>query len=203
MSQAIKKFQKKHGLTDDGIVGKNTLLKMKEIYKIPSTVALIHFAANMAHESGDFTITEESGKYSAKRLLEIFKKYFKTLEEAEAYAYNGEKIFNKTYGGRMGNTEPGDGWKYRGRGFMQITGKNTYRAFGEYLKKDLLKNPDLVATDYAIESAVFYFDSNKLWNLVKTTSLEDIRLIRKRVNGGYNGIDDVINKIRRYERMLK
>lgn len=203
MSRVIKEFQKKHGLVDDGIVGKNTLLKFKEVFKIPTKIALIHFAANMAHESGNFKIIEESGSYSAKRLLQIFPKYFKTLEEAKASEYNAEKIFNKTYGGRMGNVAPNDGYKYRGRGFMQITGKHNYIKFGEYLGVDLVNNPDLVATKYPIESAVFYFDSNKLWNLVKDTSLDSIRRVRKRVNGGYNGIDDVINKTRYYERILK
>lgn len=203
MSTYIKKFQSEHGLVADGIVGKNTLNKFKEVFKIPSKVALIHFAANMAHESGNFTITEESGKYSASRLLAVFPKYLKSLEQAKQYEYQADKIFNLTYGGRMGNTAPDDGSKYKGRGFMQITGKNNYIAFGDYLGVDLVNNPELVATTYPIESAVFYFNNNKLWNLVSDTSLESIRKIRKRVNGGYNGLDDVINLTRRYEQMLK
>src|SRR5690606_6560222 len=107
------------------------------------------------------TIAEESGMYSAQRLLLVFPKYFKSLAEAQQFAYKPEDIFNRTYGGRMGNNMPGDGYKYRGRGAIQTTGKWSYDHMGKFLGVDLVNNPDLVATKYYWESAIFYFNDRK------------------------------------------
>lgn len=203
MKERIKEIQRLVGAKDDGIIGKETLSKFQLKYKIPTKAMVAHFFGNLDHESGGFSIVEESGMYSAQRLLQIFPKYFKSLAMAKEYAYKPEKIFNLTYGGRMGNNMPGDGWKYRGRGYMQTTGKYSYDRLGKFLGVDLVKNPDLVATKYPLESALFYFNDNKLWNLVKDVSEESIKLIRKRVNGGYNGLDDVRGKVLKYYNMMK
>lgn len=203
MRERIKEIQRLVGAKDDGIIGNETLTKFQCKYSIPTKAMVAHFFGNLDHESGGFSIVEESGMYSAQRLLQVFPKYFKSLAMAKGYAYKPEKIFNLTYGGRMGNNMPGDGWKYRGRGYMQTTGKYSYDRLGRYLGVDLIKNPDLVATKYPLESALFYFNDNKLWNLVKDVSEESIKLIRKRVNGGYNGLDDVRGKVLKYYNMMK
>ncbi|HWL22289.1 MAG TPA: glycoside hydrolase family 19 protein [Ureibacillus sp.] len=198
---SVKIIQKYVGAKQDGVIGNETLSKFA--CKLGITRAMTaHFFGNLHHESGGFRIVEESGNYSAKRLLQVFPKYFNPFNVMQ-YAGNAEAIFNKTYGGRMGNTEPGDGYKFRGRGFMQTTGKYSYERLGKFLGVDLVKNPDLVATTYPLESAIFYFTDNKLWNLVDDISEESIRLIRKRVNGGYNGLDDVRNKVKYYYNLMK
>ena len=201
--QNIKLIQRAVGANPDGIIGNETLTKFQCKYNVPTKAMVAHFFGNLDHESGGFSIVEESGMYSAQRLLQVFPKYFKSLAMAKEYAYKPAKIFNLTYGGRMGNTLPGDGYKFRGRGFMQTTGKSSYEKLGNHLGVDLVSNPDLVATKYPFESAVFYFDNNKLWGLVKDVSEESIKLIRKRVNGGYNGLDDVRNKVIKYYNMIK
>ncbi len=122
---------------------------------------------------------------------------------AKAYDYNPEKIFNLTYGGRMGNNAPGDGYKFRGRGFMQTTGKYSYDRLGNFLGVDLIKNPNLVASKYPLESAIFYFTDNKLWNLVSDISEESINKVMKRVNGVYNGLNDFRNKVKKYYNLMK
>ena len=198
----ITNFQKKHGLVADGIIGKNTLLKIKEVYRIPTLEATAHFMGNAHHESGGFKILEENLNYSADGLFKIFKKYFPTLEIAKQYARKPEAIANKVYGGRMGNVDEGDGWKFRGRGVMQTTGKTNYKLLGDFLDVDLVENPDLVKSDYALESAVFYFNSNGLWGKASKVDDDTIKKIRKAVNGGYNGLDDVANKVRYYYQLM-
>lgn len=199
----IKLIQRAVGANPDGIIGNETLTKFQCKYNVPTKAMVAHFFGNLDHESGGFSIVEESGMYSAQRLLQVFPKYFKSLDMAKEYAYKPAKIFNLTYGGRMGNTLPGDGYKFRGRGFMQTTGKFSYQKLGNHLGVDLVANPDLVATKYPFESAVFYFDNNKLWGLVKDVSEESIKLIRKRVNGGFNGLYEVRNKVIKYYNMIK
>lgn len=198
----IKLIQRAVGANPDGIIGNETLTKFQCKYNVPTKAMVAHFFGNLDHESGGFSIVEESGRYSAKRLLEVFPKYF-TPFNVNQYAGNAEAIFNRVYGGRMGNNMPGDGYKFRGRGFMQTTGKYNYDRLGKYLGVDLISNPDLVANKYPLESAIFYFNDNNLWNLVRDISEESIKLIRKRVNGGYNGLSDVRNKVIKYYNMIK
>lgn len=202
-AERIKVLQRLVGANPDGSIGNETLTKFQCKYGIPSKAMVAHFFGNLDHESGGFSIVEESGMYSAERLRVIFPKYFPTIETAKQYAYKPEQIFNKTYGGRMGNNMPGDGYKFRGRGYMQTTGKFSYDRLGKYLGVDLIAKPDLVATKYPLESAIFYFNDNRLWELVSDVSEESTRLIRKRVNGGYNGLDDVRDKVRKYYSLMK
>lgn len=198
---SVKLIQKHLGVKEDGIIGNDTLSAFMAKYKV-SKAMTAQFFGNLHHESGGFTITVENMNYSAKRLLQIFPKYFNPFNVNE-YAGNPVAIANKTYGGRMGNTDPGDGYKFRGRGFMQTTGKYSYDRLGKYLGVDLISNPDLVATKYPLESAIFYFTDNKLWNLVNGISIDEIRKVRYRVNGGYNGIDDTIKWVNHYFKLIK
>ena len=143
---------------------------------------LIHFLAQGAAETGGFVIYEESGAYSAEGLLKIFPKYFKSLAEARAYAKKPQAIFNKTYGGRLGNTLPGDGYKYRGRGIFQITGKGAYKEYGDKLSLDLVNNPELAAIPAnSIKIAIAYWNDLKLSNWADS---DDILAVSRGINGG-------------------
>ena len=149
---------------------------------------LAHFFSQVIHESGCMRFDMENLNYSSKALLAVFGKYFPTKEKAKAYARQPEKIANKVYANRMGNGSEasGDGWKHRGRGLIQLTGKNNYQAFAKWIGDDkILEDPDLVASEYAVHSAVFFWDRNKLNEIADQ---DDVRKMTKRVNGGENGL---------------
>jgi len=196
-------FQSKNGLKPDGIIGKNTMLKMCEVWGV-NRIQLLHMLANTHHETGGFKVDTENLNYSAKGLRATFPKYF-TDTEAREYANKPEKIANKVYAYRMGNGNPasGDGWKYRGRGSLQLTGKNNYTDFGKLTgNSEILSNPDIVASDYFWQSALYYFERNKLWAKMKNESYENIKLIRKAVNGGVIGLNDVVAKFNYYSKLF-
>lgn len=181
----IINFQKANGLFPDGIIGKRTLLKVKEILG-KSNEQCAHFMGQCAHESGNFKVLEENLNYSAKRLLQIFPKYFTSANVAE-YANSPVKIANRVYANRMGNgnEQSGDGWKFRGRGIVQLTGKNNYTNFSTYIKDPLiLENPDLVLTKYALESAKYFFDVNNVWQWCKAINTESVLNTSKVINLG-------------------
>lgn len=192
----LKEFQKKYGLVDDGIFGKNTARKIAEVYNIKYPAL---FFGQVAHESGDFKLKEENLNYSANRLLQVFPKYF-NLTNVTRYANKPIDIANRVYGGRMGNKNPNDGYYFRGRGAIQLTGRNNYKAFENWLvdkglvkPNEIMLNPDLVWQKFYIESAIFFFDVNNLWNI------SDVKVLTKRINGGYNGLDDRINRTKKYQ----
>jgi putative chitinase len=193
-------LQKKIGVTPDGSFGPTTMRKAMEFYKF-TPIRAAHFFAQTSHETGNFTLFTENLNYSASGLLGIFSKYF-TQAQAREYQRQPEKIANRVYANRMGNgTEAsGDGWKYRGRGALQLTGKSNYIAFADYLKNpEIVTNPNIVATDYSFESAVFFFDRNKLWTICdRGISDEAITLLSRRINGGNNGLADRITKTKKY-----
>ncbi|GGF11281.1 putative chitinase [Chishuiella changwenlii] len=189
-------FQKKYGLVTDGVFGKNTARKIAEVFNIKHPAL---FFGQVCHESANLTLKEENLNYTAARLQQVFPKYFQTYSKAKMYERNPQKLANLVYGGRMGNINPNDGYYFRGRGAVQLTGRNNYKEFENWLiKKGLCKpneimlNPDLVWKDYYIESAIFFFDKNNLWNIA------DIKTLTKRVNGGLNGLQDRINKTNQY-----
>lgn len=196
---SVKIIQKHVGAIQDGIIGNETLSKFRQKYGI-SKAMTAHFFGNIDHESGGFRIVRENMNYSASRLLQVFPKYF-TKETAAQYAHKTELIGNRVYGGRMGNA-PDEGYKFRGRGFLQTTGRNNYTRLGDFLGVDLIKSPDLVATKYPLESAIFFFQSNKLFHLVNDISELSIQKVRRRVNGGINGINDVRNKVHKYYNLM-
>lgn len=197
---SVKLIQKHVGAIQDGIIGNETLSKFRQKYGI-SKAMTAHFFGNIDHESGGFRIVRENMNYSASRMLQVFPKYF-TKETAAQHAHNPELIGNRVYGGRMGNS-PDEGYKFRGRGFLQTTGKNNYTRLGNYLGVDLISDPDRVATDYPLESAVFFFQSNKLFDLVDDISELSIQKVRRRVNGGLNGISEVVKLTRYYYNLIK
>ena len=194
-------LQKKLGLTADGAFGPGTLKAAAAFYHLNKNRAA-HFFAQTAHESGNFKAFSENLNYGAKGLRGIFGKYFPTDALAAAYERKPEKIANRVYANRMGNGDEasGDGWKYRGRGALQLTGKSNYQAFANYVNRpDVMTNPDLVSGDLCFESALWFFDKNKLWSICDQ-GINDaaILALTKRINGGTHGLDDRKTKTRKF-----
>jgi len=174
-------------------------------FEINTPLRLAHFLAQCGHESGGFKLTQENLNYSAKGLNGIFKKYFPTLESAVPYERKPEKIANKVYGGRMGNgaEASGEGWKFHGRGFIQLTGKDNYTAFTKSIGEDCVSNPDLVASKYALASAAWFFNKNGLHKMADGGANDTtVTSITKRVNGGTIGLPDRIKHFNEYYKLL-
>lgn len=174
-------------------------------FNITTSLRLAHFLAQCGHESGGFKVFNENLNYSAQGLRNIFGKYFPTDALAKQYERQPQKIANKVYASRMGNGDEasGDGYKFRGRGYLQTTGKDNYKAFGNFIGDDLITNPDLVATKYPLTSAGFFFDKNKLWSLCDLGATEEaVTKVTKRVNGGTHGLEDRLSKFRKYSTLL-
>ena len=174
-------------------------------FNITNVLRLAHFLAQAGHESGQFKATSENLNYSSKGLLGIFPRYFNAAT-AEQYARKPEMIASKVYGGRMGNGAEAtkDGYKFRGRGYIQLTGKDNYTQFDKAVPEDILANPDLVATKYALMSAAWFFDKNKLWGICdKGADQATVTAVTKRVNGGTIGLPDRIKHFNEYYNLLK
>ena len=226
VDSSLKAWQKANGLKDDGVAGPMTLKKMgillesdltvplssfkleklkghvpdSVIAQIPNTAAkfgitnvlrLAHFLSQCGHESGGFK--------------KVFGKYFPGNLN-ESYAKQPEKIAARVYGSRMGNGDEAskEGWKFRGRGYIQLTGKSNYEAFDKIVEDDIIGNPDLVATKYPLMSAAFFFDKNGLWSICdKGADDATVTSVTKRVNGGTLGLPDRIKHFKEYYALLK
>jgi putative chitinase len=161
-----------------------------ERFAIDSPYRIAGFISNVAHESSGFKVVTENLNYSAQRLMVVFKKYFPTEELAQAYAMQPEKIANYVYANRMGNGDEasGEGYFYRGRGLIQLTGKNNFLEYSFTCDNEAYQRPDIVTEDhYAAEAAGWYWDRN---NLNALADKQDIGGMRRRINGGFNGLDD-------------
>jgi putative chitinase len=199
-------LQGKCGCHADGAFGPGTCKSAAAFYKLSPNRAA-HFFAQTAHESGNFKAFSENLNYGAKGLRGIFRKYFPTDALARAYERQPQKIANRVYANRMGNGDEasGDGWKYRGRGPLQLTGKNNYRAFGKYIgrEQEILDNPDIVANELGFESALWFFDANKLWSICdQGVNDATILALTKRINGGTHGLEDRKLKTKKYASWL-
>ena len=171
-----------------------------EKYEINTPKRQAAFIGQCAHESGNFKLLEENLHYSAASLMRVWPSRFPDLNVANQYANNPEKIANKVYGGRMGNTEEGDGWKYHGRGLIQLTGKENYGNCGSGIGVDLLSDPNLLVTpEYAALSAGWFWNKKSLNSLADSG---DIETMTKRINGGLIGLDDRKAKIAKAEQVL-
>jgi putative chitinase len=197
---SLIKLQEKIGVEADGSFGPETLKAAAEYFKMTPQRAA-HFFGQTSHETGGFRTFVENLNYSATNLRKIFPKYFPN-DLAESYARQPIKIASRVYANRMDNGDEAsqDGWKFRGRGALQTTGKFNYQAFSTYLKKpEILTNPDLIAEDYAFESALFFFDTNNLWRIAdKGVDDATILAMTKRVNGGTHGLANRISLTKRY-----
>jgi putative chitinase len=174
-------------------------------FNITNNLRLAHFLAQCGHESGGFKAVSENLNYSADGLKKIFGKYFPGNLN-ESYARQPEKIAARVYASRMGNGDETskEGYKFRGRGYIQLTGKANYTNFTKFIGEDCISNPDLVATKYPLASAAFFFDSNKLWSICdKGADDATVTAVTKRVNGGTIGLTDRIKHFKEYYNLLK
>ncbi|MDP3589555.1 MAG: peptidoglycan-binding protein [Methylobacter sp.] len=226
---SIKIWQAQNGLTADGIVGDATWAKLfpsssaginlnalkghipdgviaqiPAITAITNSLRLAHFLAQCSHESEDFTAVYEDLDYSAEALTATFPSYFPG-QLSESYARNPAKIGARIYADRMGNGDEasGDGYTFRGRGYIQLTGKSNYASFGKFIDKDTVANPDLVATQYPLASAGFFFNENNIWTVCDGGSADTvITAVTKKVNGGTNGLADRTKLFNQYYALL-
>jgi putative chitinase len=174
-------------------------------FNITNNLRLAHFLAQCGHESGGFKAVSENLNYSADGLKKIFGKYFPGNLN-ESYARQPEKIASRVYASRMGNGDETtkEGFKFRGRGYIQLTGKSNYTNFTKFIGEDCVSNPDLVATKYPLASAAFFFNSNKLWSICDRGADDaTVTAVTKRVNGGTNGLADRIKHFKEYYNLLK
>jgi putative chitinase len=174
-------------------------------FNITNTLRLAHFLAQCGHESGGFKAVSENLNYSANGLKKIFPKYFPGNLN-ESYAKQPEKIASRVYGSRMGNGDESskEGYKFRGRGYIQLTGKSNYSSFDKLVDDDIVGNPDLVATKYPLMSAAFFFNNNSLWSICDRGADDaTVTAVTKRVNGGTIGLPDRIKHFKEYYALLK
>lgn len=174
-------------------------------FKIHTPLRLAHFLAQCGHESAGFKAVTENLNYSKAALQSVFRKYFPDETTAAQYERKPEMIANKVYANRMDNGDEasGDGWKFRGRGYIQLTGKHNYTKFGQAIGEDIPSNPDLVAEKYPLLSAAWFWSSNGL-NAIADGGSDDevVTKITKRVNGGTIGLDHRISEFNLYYRLL-
>jgi putative chitinase len=159
-------------------------------YDINTPRRVAAFVAQCAHESGGFVFLQENLNYKAESLMRVWPKYFKDLATAQRYAHNPERIANRAYANRMGNGDEasGDGWRFCGRGLIQLTGKDNYQAFADSIETELEDIPHYLATfEGAVQSACWFWESN---NLNKWADAGDITTLTKKINGGTLGLDE-------------
>lgn len=181
------------------------IASISDKFGINTPLRLAHFLSQCSHESAGFTAVKENLNYSAEGLRKTFPKYFPTDDIAAKYARQPEKIANRVYANRMGNGDEasGDGWKYRGAGYLQTTGKDNFKQLGDFLGEDLVANPDLVATKYPLASAAFFFQKNKLWDICdKGADDSVVAKLTLKINGGNKGYADRLEKFKLYNSLL-
>lgn len=196
------KLEKLKGHIPDSVISQIPDTASK--FEINTPLRLSHFLAQCSHESANFKVVQENLNYSVDGLKKIFPKYFPG-NLAESYAKNPEKIASKVYGGRMGNgpEETKEGYKFRGRGYIQLTGKDNYKLFGQSINEDITSNPDLVATKYPLLSAAWFFNKNCLKKCDVGATDEVVTTITKCVNGGKIGLEERIKEFKIFYSLLK
>ena len=196
-------INKLEGVIPDNVFSQ--IFGVMETFQINTPLRMSHFLAQCAHESGNFKTVSENLNYGAKGLLRTFKKYFPTEAKALQYERKPEKIANLVYANRMGNgaESSGDGFKYRGRGYIQLTGKVNYESFNKMVDEDIIVNPSLVATKYPLLSAAWFWNSRLLNTLADKGATEvAVILITKKVNGGVHGLNDRLDKFKKFYSIL-
>lgn len=202
----IQLFQQKKGLNPDGIIGKITFGSMRMEFDL-TPIQLAHFLGQCEHETGGFNLFSENLNYSKEALITIFRKYYPNIDLAQKHERKPSVIANHVYGGRMGNNQINDGWDFRGRGCIQLTGKSNYKQFSEWIKDaSILSNPNQVSDKYAFESALWFFKTNKLDQLCEDLSEKTITLVSRGINVGNtfsninpHGLQDRITKTLNYK----
>jgi len=197
------KLEKLKGHIPDSVIAQIPDTAAK--FNITTPLRLAHFLSQCGHESGGFRAVNENLNYSAKGLMGTFKKYFPTEDLAKRYERKPELIASRVYANRMANGDEAskDGFKFRGRGYIQLTGRDNYTRFAKFIGEDTSSNPDLVANKYPLASAAFFFDSNKLWSICdKGSDDATVTAVTKRVNGGTIGLADRIKHFKEYYHLL-
>ena len=197
------KLEKLSGIIPSVVI--NQIDEVAKKFNITTPLRLAHFLSQCAHESGSFRAVEENLNYSSDGLKKVFGKYFPG-NLSESYAKKPEKIASRVYGNRMGNGDEvtQEGFKYRGRGYIQLTGKSNYVNFTKFIGEDCVGNPDLVSTKYPLASAAYFFNSNGLWSICDKGITDDVvKQLTKRINGGTNGLADRQKKFKEYYNLLK
>jgi putative chitinase len=196
-------ISKLKGHVPDAVIAQ--LPEVMEKFQINTPVRIAHFLSQCGHESGNFKVVNENLNYGAKGLLGLFKKYFPTEQKALEYERKPEKIANLIYGGRMGNgpEASGEGYKFRGRGYIQLTGKDNYSAFDKVVSEDIVANPDLVATKYPLLSAAWYWNSRKINSVCDQGATDEVvKKVTKLVNGGEIGLADRQKHFKEFHSLL-
>lgn len=178
---------------------------VQEKFAVNTPLRLAHFLAQCGHESGGFKFKSENLNYSAEILRKVFPKYFPDIVVAKQYERKPEAIASRVYGGRMGNGPEAtkEGFKFKGRGYIQLTGKDNYKAFDATVEDDILANPDLVATKYPLLSAAWFWNSRKLNAIADQGATDEVvTKITKLVNGGTIGLADRIKHFKEYHNLL-
>ena len=188
MSEALKRLQSKVGTKADGSFGKMTATAICNHYVLNAERGA-HFLGQLVHESGTFQYVEENLRYSKKGILKTFGKYFKTEADAETCERNPQALADRVYGNRYGNSAQ-EGYLFRGRGFIQCTFRANYEQFAADMNlPQILDDPDLVSTDYPMESAIWFFNRKKIWSICdEGVNKETIERVTRRINGGVNGL---------------
>jgi putative chitinase len=194
MSNAMRKLQTKIGVSPDGSFGPNTARSIASHYGL-SPERGAHLMGQASHESGGFKLTRENLSYSVGAMMRVWPSRFPTEESAKPYERNPKALADKVYSGRMGNKE-GEGHKWIGRGFLQLTGyENTRKFASDMALPQVLQDPSLLEDEYAFETAMWFFHTNGLYKIADIGVDEEvIRKITKRVNGGTHGIEDRIDQ---------
>jgi putative chitinase len=203
MSDALKSLQSKCGCSPDGSFGPNTARAIVKHYEL-SPERGAHLLGQVVHESGSFKLTKENLNYSVEAMMRVWPSRFPTKESAEPYAKNPKALADKVYSGRMGNKE-GEGHKWIGRGFLQLTGFNNVRSFASDMRlPEVMDDPTLLEKEYAMDTAIWFFKKNNLWKICdEGVSDSVIRKLTKKINGGYTGLDHRIKETKKIYEWVK
>ena len=196
-------IQKLKGHIPDGVIAQ--IPDVMNRFQLNTPERLSHFLSQCSHESGNFRVVNENLNYNVKGLQATFPKFFVSADQASQYAMKPDKIANHVYASRMGNGDEasGDGWKFKGRGFIQLTGKNNYVEFGKAIGEDVTVNPDVVAVKYPLLSAAWFFSKNCLKKADTGATDESVTLVTRCVNGGILGLNERLAKFKEYYQLLK
>jgi len=203
MSHALKLLQEKCGCSPDGSFGPNTARGIVKHYDL-SPERGAHLLGQVVHESGTFKYTKENLNYSVEAMMKVWPSRFPTEESAKPYARNPKALAENVYFGRMGNDSKEKASLYIGRGFLQLTGYSNVKAFAADMgKPEVLQDPSLLEEDYAMETAIWFFDSNKLWKICDEGVNDDtIKRLTRKINGGYTGLDHRIKETNKIYKWL-
>ena len=203
MSDALKSLQSKCGCSPNGSFGPNTARAIVKHYEL-SPERGAHLLGQVVHESGSFKLTRENLNYSAESMMRVWPSRFPTKESAEPYAKNPKALADKVYSGRMGNKE-GEGHKWIGRGFLQLTGFNNVRSFASDMRlPEVMDDPTLLEKEYAMDTAIWFFRKNNLWKICDEGVNDNvIKKLTKKINGGYTGLDHRIKETNKIYEWVK